>query len=209
MDGEQLDLSADVIAGIYAGDITNWNDPAIANDNPGADLPDLRIVPVHRYDTSGTTENFTEYLSAAAPEVWTYGEYSNWSENGPAGEGAVYSGGTAQVVASAAGAFVLATTVSSADGQDLAVEFDRVPTSSSAYPLAMLSYTVVCLQYEDVATANLVGSYLYFVQTDEAQQIASATAGAVQLDAKTTDWIHAISESMCTTDPSSEVEPIV
>ena len=56
MDREQLDLSADVIAGIYAGDITNWNDPAIANDDPGADLPDLRIVPVHRYDTSGTTE---------------------------------------------------------------------------------------------------------------------------------------------------------
>ncbi|MEM8619745.1 MAG: phosphate ABC transporter substrate-binding protein PstS [Actinomycetota bacterium] len=230
LEGEQLNLSADVIAGIYTGDITNWNDPAIASDNPGVDLPDLLIVPVHRYDSSGTTDNFTEYLTVAAPSVWSYGEFSNWSDNGPAGKSAVYSNGTAQVVASAEGsigyvdvaqasglplaaieagdgfvaptdesvteAFALASTTYSPDTQDLMVEFDRVPDSSSAYPLAMLSYTVVCLQYEDLATANLVGSYLYFVQSDEAQQIASTTAGAVQLNAETTERIQAISESI-------------
>ena len=56
------------IAGIFAGSITNWNDAAIAALNPDATLPDLAITPVHRSDDSGTTENFTDYLGAAAPD---------------------------------------------------------------------------------------------------------------------------------------------
>ena len=48
---------------IFDGKITKWNDPAIAADNPGVDLPDTAITPVHRSDDSGTTTNFTDYLS--------------------------------------------------------------------------------------------------------------------------------------------------
>jgi phosphate transport system substrate-binding protein len=65
-----LKLDATTIAGIFKGDITAWNDPAIATQNPGAPLPDARITVVHRSDDSGTTQNFTEYLSANAKDVW-------------------------------------------------------------------------------------------------------------------------------------------
>lgn len=67
----ELNMDAATIAGIFKGEITNWNDPAIAEQNPGVELPDLRITRVSRGDDSGTTENFTEYLHAVAPDVWT------------------------------------------------------------------------------------------------------------------------------------------
>ena len=73
-----MDLPADVIAGIFKREITTWNDPAIAAANPDATLPDQRIVPVNRSDESGTTENFTEYLAAAAPGVWTDEPSGDW-----------------------------------------------------------------------------------------------------------------------------------
>jgi len=67
----ELNLDAATIAKIFKGEIDRWNDPAIAGQNPEADLPDVPISPVTRGDDSGTTENFTEYLHAVAPEVWT------------------------------------------------------------------------------------------------------------------------------------------
>ena len=85
---DALNLDAATIAGIFAGTITNWNDPAIAAANPDATLPDLAITPVHRSDDSGTTENFTEYLGAAAPDVWTYEAGGVWPfEGGEAAQG--------------------------------------------------------------------------------------------------------------------------
>ncbi|WP_127819035.1 phosphate ABC transporter substrate-binding protein PstS [Microbacterium sp. CPCC 204701] len=68
---DSLNLDAATMAGLFAGTITNWNDPAIAALNPDATLPDLAVTPVHRADDSGTTENFTDYLFQAAPDVWT------------------------------------------------------------------------------------------------------------------------------------------
>ena len=85
---EALNLSPEVIGGIFAETITNWNDPAIAELNPDATLPDLPIVPVHRSDDSGTTENFTEYLSDNAPDAWTHGPIETWPiEGGQSGDG--------------------------------------------------------------------------------------------------------------------------
>ena len=60
----KLKLDSDVIANIYLGNITRWNDPKIAALNPGVDLPDLPVVPVHRSDGSGTTFIFTDYLGS-------------------------------------------------------------------------------------------------------------------------------------------------
>lgn len=85
---DSLNLSPEVIGAIFAGDITNWNDPKIAADNPDATLPDLAIVPVHRSDDSGTTENFTEYLSETAPDAWTHGPIETWPlKGGQSGDG--------------------------------------------------------------------------------------------------------------------------
>lgn len=85
---ENLNLSAEVIGGIFAGDITKWNDPKIVELNPDATLPDLAVTPVHRSDDSGTTENFTEYLSDNAPDAWTHGPIETWPiEGGQSGDG--------------------------------------------------------------------------------------------------------------------------
>ncbi|GHF19855.1 phosphate ABC transporter substrate-binding protein PstS [Pseudolysinimonas yzui] len=85
---DTLNLDADTIAGIFAGTITNWTDEAITSQNEGVELPDLAITPVHRSDDSGTTENFTDYLAQAAPEVWTYEADGVWPiSSGEAAQG--------------------------------------------------------------------------------------------------------------------------
>ncbi len=66
--GSQLKLSGKTLAGIFAGEIISWQDPAIARDNPGMKLPHAAIILVHRSDGSGTTAIFTNYLSKVSPE---------------------------------------------------------------------------------------------------------------------------------------------
>lgn len=66
-----LNLDATTLAQIFKGDITVWNDPAIAALNPNAKLPATNITAVHRSDDSGTTKNFADYLNQVAPDVWT------------------------------------------------------------------------------------------------------------------------------------------
>ncbi|WP_372451464.1 phosphate ABC transporter substrate-binding protein PstS [Pseudonocardia oceani] len=94
---DTLNLSPAVIAGIFAKQITNWNDPAIAADNAGATLPDLPITVVHRSDESGTTENFQEYLAAVAPDVWTYEVSGDWPTE-VQGEAAPQTAGVVQAI---------------------------------------------------------------------------------------------------------------
>lgn len=67
-----LKLSNEVVADIFAGKITTWNDPAIVADNKGLNLPNQKIIVVHRSDGSGTTYNFTYYLTKSS---------KNWKEN--------------------------------------------------------------------------------------------------------------------------------
>ncbi len=99
---ETLNLSPQTIAGIFTQQITQWNAPEIAADNPDAELPDLAITPVNRADGSGTTENFTEYLAAVAPEVWTEEPSDEWPIAG--GEGAQGTSGVIQTIEGAEGA---------------------------------------------------------------------------------------------------------
>jgi len=66
-----LDMSPQTVAKIFSGAITRWDDPAITADNPDAALSGPISV-MYRSDDSGTTKNFTEYLSKVAPQVWTY-----------------------------------------------------------------------------------------------------------------------------------------
>ncbi|MCM3688004.1 phosphate ABC transporter substrate-binding protein PstS [Kocuria rosea] len=80
---QTLDLDAATIAGIFRSEITRWDDPAIAAQNEGVDLPDLPITPISRADDSGTTENFTDYLHSVAPKVWTDEEDGSWPEGLP------------------------------------------------------------------------------------------------------------------------------
>jgi phosphate transport system substrate-binding protein len=82
----KLKLDGDLIAGIYLGNITQWNDPKIAALNPGVTLPDLHIVPIHRSEGSGTTFIFTDYLSAVNP-AWADTVGKSTSVKWPAGIG--------------------------------------------------------------------------------------------------------------------------
>ncbi len=83
-----LNLDATTVAQIFNGDITKWNDAAIAADNPDANLPDLAISPVHRSDPSGTSEIFTSYLEAVAPDAWPHEASDAWPiSSGEAAQG--------------------------------------------------------------------------------------------------------------------------
>jgi phosphate transport system substrate-binding protein len=85
---EDLQLSAPVIAEIFDGKITKWNDPKIAAENPSVKLPAETITPVHRSDDSGTTENFTDYLSQAGEGAWKHEPEGLWpTKTGEAAQG--------------------------------------------------------------------------------------------------------------------------
>ncbi len=99
---EELKLEPETLARIFNQEIESWNDPEIAAENPGIELPAERIVPVNRSDQSGTTENFTAYLGAAAPTVWTHEVSGEWPVGG--GEAASGTSGVVEAVATGVGA---------------------------------------------------------------------------------------------------------
>jgi phosphate transport system substrate-binding protein len=102
LDGvDGLQLSPATAAQIFAQKITNWNDPAIAADNPDAQLPDQRITVVNRSDESGTTENFTDWLSQTAKSDWSYEVSGDWPVKG--GEAAEGTSGVVSAVGAGQG----------------------------------------------------------------------------------------------------------
>ncbi|MBF6044091.1 phosphate ABC transporter substrate-binding protein PstS [Streptomyces sp. NRRL B-1677] len=85
---DNLVLDADTLAKIFDGKIEKWNDEAIAKLNKDAKLPDLKIQAFHRSDESGTTDNFTKYLKAAADKSWPYEPAKAWkAKNGQSADG--------------------------------------------------------------------------------------------------------------------------
>jgi len=92
-----LRFSPDVLADIYLSKITTWNDPRIAKDNPGVNLPNDRIIVVHRSDGSGTTFIWTDYLSKVSPD-WAGGPSKGTAINWPTGVGGKGNEGVAAQV---------------------------------------------------------------------------------------------------------------
>jgi phosphate transport system substrate-binding protein len=99
----ELVLDGPTVAQIYMGKITKWNDPAIQKLNPNVKLPDLAIANIHRADGSGTTFNFTYYLSAVSPD-WDSSIGKATTVEWPSGIGAKGNDGVANNVATTAGA---------------------------------------------------------------------------------------------------------
>ena len=95
--GARLHLTGPVLAGIYLGQITRWNDPALTALNPGITLPPAAITVVHRSDGSGTTYIFSNYLSSISP-AWAAKVGTGKTLNWPAGEGAEGNGSVASTV---------------------------------------------------------------------------------------------------------------
>lgn len=207
LDGiEELNLSPDTLAKIFNQDITRWNDPQIAEDNPGVDLPDLAITQVNRADDSGTTENFTRYLAEAAPDAWPHEADGQWPITPR--ESAQGNSGIADTVSRADGAIgyvemshlhglpaasigvgdefvdispeAAAQVVADSPRReentsefDLALALDYGTTEPGSYPLVLVSYETVCLDYPDQAEAERVKAFLRYVVSPEGQEAAS------------------------------------
>ncbi len=107
--GNFLRMSGPVLAKIYLGKITNWDDPAIKKLNPGKNLPSENITVVHRSDGSGTSFNFTDYLSHVS-STWKSQVGTGTAVNWPTGTGAPHSSGVANVVKQTPGAIGYAET---------------------------------------------------------------------------------------------------
>lgn len=105
-DVEEINLDADTIGAIFAGDITTWDDPAIAEHNDDAVLPDTPITVIHRSDDSGTTENFTDYLEATA-DAWQWEASGEWPSEVSA-ESADGTSGVVQALSGQAGGIAYA-----------------------------------------------------------------------------------------------------
>ncbi|OLT44779.1 phosphate ABC transporter substrate-binding protein PstS [Serinicoccus sp. CNJ-927] len=210
-----LQLSPDTLAQIMNQDITTWDDAAIAEDNPDAELPDTEITVVHRSDDSGTTENFMEYLTAAAPDSWPHEPSDAWPV--PA-EAAAQNTGVIQVINDNEGTIGYAdasvvTGQSAAIGVgeefvtfspeaaanvvdasepadtgvegDMALELARDTTESGTYPIVLVSYHIACTSYDDPERANLVKDFLSYVVSEEGQQAASDAAGSAPISEDT------------------------
>ncbi|PZU43998.1 MAG: phosphate ABC transporter substrate-binding protein PstS [Arsenicicoccus sp.] len=223
---DNLQLSADTLAQIMNQDITTWNDPAIAEDNPDAELPDTEITVVHRSDDSGTTENFMEYLSAAAPDSWPHEADAAWPV--PA-EAAAQNTGVIQVINDNEGTIGYAdasvvTGQSAAVGVgeefvdfspeaaakvvdasepadtgvegDMALELARDTTESGAYPIVLVSYHIACTSYDDPERANLVKDVLTYVVSEEGQQAAADAAGSAPISADTREKALALIDTI-------------
>ena len=97
-----LHMDGPTLAKIFMGQITTWNDPAIAKLNAGVSLPSTKISIAHRSDNSGTTFNFTDYLSSVSP-TWKSKVGSGVAVNWPVGSGGKGSSGVAALVSQTPG----------------------------------------------------------------------------------------------------------
>ena len=189
---EGLQLSPATLAAIFAGTVTRWDDPRIAGDNPGLRLPDRAVQVVHRSDGSGTTEVFTSYLTAVAPDVWKAGSGKDvpW----PTGQGAKGSDGVSVAVKQAEGgigyaelSFAVAQNITvarigNAAGRfaaptpeavtaaleeaeippDLRVKVTYTPKAPAAYPISTTTWALMYAKPSDPGKAALLRAFALY-----------------------------------------------
>ncbi len=126
-----LKITGKLIADIYLGKVTNWNDPALRKINPGVNLPDLKITPIFRSDSSGTTYNFTDYLSKVS-SAWVSQVGKGTQVNFPAGVGGRGSSGVSGVLTRTPGGIMYADIAYSLAGH---FHFFRVQNRAGKYQL--------------------------------------------------------------------------
>jgi phosphate transport system substrate-binding protein len=192
---DELNLSADTLAGIFQAEITTWDDEAIKADNPDADLPSTKITVVHRSDGSGTTKNFTTFLTDAAPDTWKLepGEEVTWPSTT---QGAEKSTGVISVVESTDGAIGYAdladaakaglsvASIGNASGDFIAPTPDSASAAlgaaevaddltysplnidaEGAYPITSPTWMLVDKVQSDQGTADIIKAYLNYILT--------------------------------------------
>lgn len=192
---DALQLPREVLAGIFGGTITAWNDPAIATANPDATLPDTEITLAVRSDGSGTTTNFSKFLDEAT-DAWTLGsgDTIEWPGNAVAGE---KNTGVAQVIQDTEGAIgyvdladalevqLVTASIENADGAFIAPTLDGATAAldgavveedlsynplnaegADAYPITAPTYILIRTEYEDANVAAGVKEFVNYLLTD-------------------------------------------
>ena len=185
-----LKLSSEVVADIFLGKVTKWNDPRIAADNPGIKLPAQPIIVVHRSDGSGTTSIFTDYLSSVSPQ-WAAKVGKGASVKWPVGLGGKGNEGVAgQIktiknaigyvelayavenkltfasIKNKSGAFVtpsIASTTAAAAGAKIPADFRASLVNQpgkSAYPIVGLTWLLVYERQKDPAKGKKLVEFL-------------------------------------------------
>lgn len=186
---KKLNLDASTIAKIFQGDITTWNDPAIVALNKAVKLPATKITIARRSDSSGTTQNFTSYLTKAAGSVWKLGTGSTvtWPESSQGGAGnpgvssivkatdgaigyvdysdAVATGLTYASVSNSTGKFITPTVKSATaalEGVTLAADGLYDPLNSpnaKAYPITAPTWMLAYTKYASADVAAAVKAW--------------------------------------------------
>ena len=185
-----LKLSSEIVADIFLGKVTKWNDPRIAADNPGIKLPAQPIIVVHRSDGSGTTSIFTDYLSSVSPQ-WAAKVGKGASVKWPVGLGGKGNEGVAgQIktiknaigyvelayavenkltfasIKNKSGAFVapsIASTTAAAAGAKIPADFRASLVNQpgkSAYPIVGLTWLLVYEKQKDPAKGKKLVEFL-------------------------------------------------
>lgn len=206
---DELKLSRDAYCGIVSGQITNWNDPAIAAANEGTELPDEPIQWVHRSDGSGTTFQFTTHVEAACAGTWTAG--SGKTVEWPAGTGAKGNEGvTAQIqqtpgaigyveyayakenglsaaaIENKSGNIIEPSPETAAkvfEGTEVPADFALlVPDTDNpdAYPITGLTWMLFYPTYQDAAKAEAIKSVVNYGLEDG--KAAAADLGYIPID---------------------------
>lgn len=203
-----LQLSPDTIGMIFQRDITTWDDPAIAADNPDLDLPSTAITVAHRSDGSGTTNHFTHYLDIAS-DAWTlgYGDTVEWPADTQGGE---KNTGVAQLIQQSEGGIgyvdladsnetglqqvaiknadgnyvspTLEGTTAGLAGAEVAADLTYNPLDAvgpDAYPITAPTYILIRTNYDDPATQELVVDFLTFLLGDGQALAADANFAAL------------------------------
>jgi len=158
-----LDLDGPTIAAIYLGKVKKWNDPAIAALNPGVSLPGATIQVVYRSDSSGTSFNFTDYLSKVSPD-WKAGPGTDKAPNWPVGQGAKGNDGVTGIVQQTSNSigyvelqYARANNLSFADVKNAAGKF--VTPSSASASAAAASATIPADYRTSITNATGDGAY--------------------------------------------------
>ena len=199
----ELKFSPEVLAGIFLGQISKWNDGKIAKDNPGVKFPDQEIYVVHRSDGSGTTYIFSDYLSKVSGE-WKGGPGKGTALKWPVGLGAKGNEGVAGMlrqtpgaigyveliyalqnnitygsVKNAAGQFVkasLESTTAAAATATMPADF-RVSITNApgkqAYPICSFTWLLIPQQWQDKNKEKAMVDFLNWMLTDGQKEVTA------------------------------------
>ncbi len=193
LNGKTLKLSGPILAGIYSGTITMWNDPKITAANPGVALPAHAITPVRRQDGSGDTFIFSQYLSKSTP-AWQAGPGYGTTLSWPAVPGEIGANGNTGMLAAAAGnpysiayigvsyanqvskAGLGTATLQNADGKYVLPTAETVGAAANSVVASTPADERISMIYAAGANAYPIANYEYAIVNSQQPDSGTATA---------------------------------